>query len=306
MLLAERNRRENTILCFQGDYFFLSNFCNSGEFWWEFYPYRNAEAAFQSAKCQNDADRNAFCLLDPEEAKRKGREIELRHDWEQTKDNIMAAVVHEKFFQNESLARKLMATTAELIEGNIWGDTYWGVDLHTMTGQNKLGKILMGVRDELNAIPPDKFRFKIKTATVDAWANDDIMDMVVASWKAKGKVPDHLMKLNQEPFDKIISGGKTIELRLNDEKRQKVRVGDTICFTCTEDSSRTVTVRVLCLHHFADFAQLYATLPMEKCGYGTDETTNPSDMGKYYSVEEQERYGVLGIEFEVIRIGGKG
>lgn len=164
MLLAERIHRENTILCFQGDCFFLSNFCNCGEFWWEFYPYRNAEAAFQSAKCQNDEDRNAFCHLDPEEAKRRGRKVELRHDWEQIKDDIMAAVVHEKFFQSESLARKLMATgDAELIEGNTWGDAYWGVDLHTMTGQNRLGKILMGVRDELNAIPPDKFRFRVKT-----------------------------------------------------------------------------------------------------------------------------------------------
>ena len=306
MLLAERIHRENTILCFQGDCFFLSNFCNCGEFWWEFYPYRNAEAAFQSAKCQNDEDRNAFCHLDPEEAKRRGRKVELRHDWEQIKDDIMAAVVHEKFFQSESLARKLMATgDAELIEGNTWGDAYWGVDLHTMTGQNRLGKILMGVRDELNAIPPDKFRFRVKTATVDAWANDDIMVMVVESWKAKGKSPDHLMKLYPEPFDKIVTGKKTIELRLNDEKRQKVRAGDTICFTCTEDRSRTVTVRVLRLHCFSDFTRLYAALPMEKCGYGADETADPSDMEKYYSAEEQERYDVLGIEFEVIRTEGR-
>jgi len=305
MLLAERNRRENAILCFQGDYFFLSNFCNCGEFWWEFFPYRNAEAAFQSAKCQNDEDRNAFCHLDPEEAKRMGRKVELRPDWEEIKDDIMAAVVHEKFFQSESLARKLMATgDAELIEGNTWGDAYWGFDLHTMTGQNRLGKILMGVRDELNAIPQDKFRFRVKTATVDAWANDDIMDMVVASWKAKGEVPDHLMKLHPEPFDKIVAGKKTIELRLNDEKRQKVRVGDAICFTCTEDRSRTVTVRVLRLHHFFDFTRLYAALSMEKCGYGADEAADPSDMERYYSEEEQKRYGVLGIEFEMIRTKG--
>ena len=115
-----------------------------------------------------------------------GRQVQLRPDWEQVKDGIMEEIVHAKFFQIEPFARKLVATgNAELIEGNTWGDTYWGVDLHTMQGQNKLGKILMKIRDELNAIPPDLFKFTVKMSYVDAWANDDIMDMVVKSWTGK-------------------------------------------------------------------------------------------------------------------------
>ena len=75
----------------------------------------------------------------------------------------------------------------ELVEGNTWGDMYWGVDLHTMKGQNKLGKILMKVRNELLAIPPEQFRFKVKSPYVDAWGNDDVIDMDSKSWKSQEK-----------------------------------------------------------------------------------------------------------------------
>lgn len=190
MLLAERKKKDNTILCFQGDYHFLSNF-HCAQFSWDFWPYwDSAEAAFQSAKCTSDEERRKFTELSvtPAEAKRMGRQVQLRADWEQVKDGIMEEIVHEKFFQIEPLARKLMATgNAELIEGNTWGDTYWGVNLHTMQGQNKLGKILMRIRDELNAIPPELFKFKVKTPYVDAWANDEIMDIVAESWLRKGQ-----------------------------------------------------------------------------------------------------------------------
>lgn len=190
MLLADRKKRENTILCFQGDYHFLSNF-HRAQFSWDFWPYwDSAEAAFQSAKCTSDEERRKFTELSvtPAEAKRMGRQVQLRPDWEQVKDGIMEEIVHEKFFQIEPLARKLMATgNAELIEGNTWGDTYWGVDLHTMQGKNKLGKILMKIRDVLNAIPPELFKFKVKTPYVDTLASDDIMDMVVDSWRTKEK-----------------------------------------------------------------------------------------------------------------------
>lgn len=188
MLLAERKKKDNTILCFQGDYHFLSNF-HCAQFSWDFWPYwDSAEAAFQSAKCTSDEERRKFTELSvsPAEAKRMGRQVQLRPDWEQVKDGIMEEIVHAKFFQIEPLAKKLMATgSVELIEGNTWGDTYWGVNLHTMQGQNKLGKILMRIRDELNAIPAELFKFKVKTPYVDAWVNDDIMDMVTESWSRK-------------------------------------------------------------------------------------------------------------------------
>lgn len=154
MLLADRKKKDNMILCFQGDYHFLSNF-HLAQFEWNFCPsWNSVEAAFQSAKCITEEERRKFSdmSLTPNEAKRMGQRVQLRPDWEQVKDGIMEEIVYEKFFQIESFARKLIDTgDAELIEGNTWGDTYWGVDLHTMQGKNKLGKILMKIRDELSA-----------------------------------------------------------------------------------------------------------------------------------------------------------
>lgn len=107
----------------------------------------------------------------------------------------------------------------------------------------------------------------------------------------------HNMKLWQESFYKIADGSKTIELRLNDEKRQKIVVGDTIIFNCTKNNDM-ITAKVKALHKFTDFKELYDTLPLDICGYGADELATPhyTDMYDYYSQEQIEKYGVLGIE----------
>lgn len=110
-------------------------------------------------------------------------------------------------------------------------------------------------------------------------------------------LPIHSMKLNPIPFEMIKSGQKTIELRLFDEKRQKIKVGDKIVFTNTVDG-RTLCVQVIKLHCFDSFEELYGSLPLLKCGY-TEETVSeadPSDMERYYPLEEQKRYGTIGIE----------
>ncbi len=109
----------------------------------------------------------------------------------------------------------------------------------------------------------------------------------------------HQMKLKSEPFCKIKSGSKTIELRLNDEKRQQVQVGDFIEFTMLDDTAQKLTVRVTALHHFNSFAELYAALPKEKLGYAPDEMPDPDHMDAYYPRDEQEKYGVLGIELRL-------
>lgn len=86
--------------------------------------------------------------LNPSEAKRLGRRVRLRSDWEQVKYDVMLDVVRAKFNQHPDLAQKLLATgDEELVEGNDWGDTYWGVC--NGRGKNMLGKILMRVRAEL-------------------------------------------------------------------------------------------------------------------------------------------------------------
>ena len=113
----------------------------------------------------------------------------------------------------------------------------------------------------------------------------------------------HQMKLFESPFEKIRSRQKTIELRLNDEKRQKIKVGDLIEFTQIETKEQIIA-EVVRLHRFGSFAELYQELPLLKCGY-TKETVGsakPEDMDKYYSSEKQKEYGVLGIEIKVVNV----
>ena len=107
----------------------------------------------------------------------------------------------------------------------------------------------------------------------------------------------HNMKLNPAPFEMIKNDKKTIELRLFDEKRQQIKVGDEIIFTSTL-TGENMRAQVVKLHRFDSFEKLYAALPLLKCGYTTEniDKATPADMEQYYSVEEQEKYGVVGIE----------
>lgn len=112
----------------------------------------------------------------------------------------------------------------------------------------------------------------------------------------------HKMKLRQQPFNMIRSGQKTFELRLYDKKRQLVQVNDEIEFSCLDGNEAAFVVRVIALHRFENFADLYANLPLLKCGYTSETISNaaPDDMNQYYCIEEQIRHGVIGIEIELI------
>lgn len=109
----------------------------------------------------------------------------------------------------------------------------------------------------------------------------------------------HKMKLNRRPFEKIKSGSKTIEMRLLDEKRQRINVDDFIEFSLTDDPQRKIQTRVTALHRFSDFNELYSAFPKEKLGYEPSDTADPYDMEKYYPLKEQEKYGVVGIELRM-------
>lgn len=113
----------------------------------------------------------------------------------------------------------------------------------------------------------------------------------------------HEMNLRPSPFAMIADGRKRWELRLNDEKRRMIAVGDTITFACTADERR-VTVRVTALRPFADFAALYAALPLLECGYTPEDvaSADPRDMEQYYPAEKQHECGVLAIGVERIRL----
>ena len=116
-----------------------------------------------------------------------------------------------------------------------------------------------------------------------------------------GYAMTHKMNLNPEPFEMIRAGQKTIELRLHDEKRQKIKVGDTIEFTQTETGEKLVA-EVIALHRFDSFAELYRHLPLLKCGYTQADVADaePEDMDVYYTPEQQKKYGVTGIELTVL------
>lgn len=109
------------------------------------------------------------------------------------------------------------------------------------------------------------------------------------------------MKLNPEPFDKIKSGKKLYELRLYDEKRKNICIGDLIEFT-KQNGAEKCLVKVTALYRFDFFADLYKNLPLEQCGYdiGELDKADPSDMEQYYPKEKQERYGVVAIKIELM------
>ena len=106
----------------------------------------------------------------------------------------------------------------------------------------------------------------------------------------------HAMQLQPSPFERIRNGTKTIELRLYDEKRRKIRIGDTISFTNTV-TKEILSVKVLELSVFDSFDTQYSQLPLSECGYTEEEldTASPDDMDAYYSKEMQRKYGVVGI-----------
>ena len=112
----------------------------------------------------------------------------------------------------------------------------------------------------------------------------------------------HEMNLHDSPFDMIKSGKKIYELRLWDEKRRGIKVGDEILFSRSRGGDDTMRCLVVGLHLFTSFSELYAALPLLKCGY-TDEdiaTADPSDMDVYYSKEKQALYGVVAIEIKLL------
>jgi len=133
---------------FQGEYGFLSNF-HAAPITFERIVYPTVEHAFQAAKAKDRALKLSVANApSPGAAKRMGRKLHLRPDWEMVKVDIMRALVRLKFSTHSELRAQLLATgDAMLIEGNTWNDTFWGVCQGN--GRNQLGEILMEVRREL-------------------------------------------------------------------------------------------------------------------------------------------------------------
>ena len=107
----------------------------------------------------------------------------------------------------------------------------------------------------------------------------------------------HQMNLWNDSFESIKSGSKTIEMRLNDEKRRLINVGDIIEFRNTS-TSETISCLVKNIYRYKTFEELYSHHDKVSIGYRVNETANPDDMLTYYTKEDINKYGVLAIELE--------
>jgi len=137
---------------FRGKYFFLSNFFSSPMLLDDGSVAPTVEHLFQSLKATSEEERLKILSAESaSEAKYLGRHCKLREDWENIKDDVMYFCLRKKFIGNPDLTQKLLDTgDEELVEGNNWGDKYWGKVKGI--GKNKLGQLLMKVREELKNV----------------------------------------------------------------------------------------------------------------------------------------------------------
>jgi ribA/ribD-fused uncharacterized protein len=143
---------DSTIHNFRGEYAFLSNF-----YWCWVYMggivYPTVEHYFQAHKA-NDlvGHRWVAGAVRPDLAKKRGRAVvNLRPSWDEDSTGVMLDGLRAKFSVRGIRKRLLLTGDRELVEGNSWGDEIWGVDRYTGRGENRLGKLLMQVREEMRA-----------------------------------------------------------------------------------------------------------------------------------------------------------
>lgn len=110
----------------------------------------------------------------------------------------------------------------------------------------------------------------------------------------------HCFHLNPEPFASVQSGNKTIESRLYDAKRQVIQNGDSLTFYNRDDTNQFIVATVTQLHHYSSFHELFTSQPPQKFGKTSIEELE-RQIALYYSPDDEEKYGVLGIEFDLSR-----
>lgn len=146
--LIEVANAPDLIPALQGEYRFLSNFhpCQIRTKAGLVFP--SSEHAYQAFKTLDKSARRHFTTLaTPNDAKRLGRTLILRPGWDEMRARVMLKILRAKFFQNPELGMRLVNTCdAKIVEGNWWGDKYYGVC--NGIGENILGLLLMQVRHE--------------------------------------------------------------------------------------------------------------------------------------------------------------
>jgi len=133
---------------FKGEYRFLSNMYQYPQIRYGKGVYSCVESAFQAAKCASDKERKLFESLNGFQAKARGQTVVMVPNWEKIKVNIMKSLVEQKF-DNWKLRQKLREVKGDIYEDNGWKDDFWG--RYHGTGANHLGKILMEIRDSIEA-----------------------------------------------------------------------------------------------------------------------------------------------------------
>lgn len=109
----------------------------------------------------------------------------------------------------------------------------------------------------------------------------------------------HTLQLATAPFNAIAAGGKVIESRLYDEKRQLIKLGDMITFINRESPEQTVEAKVVGLLRYTTFHDLFTNNNPAKFG-GESVEWLEDQISEFYTPEDQQRYGVVGIEFELV------
>lgn len=136
------------IKSFTGEYSFLSNFAlvdinhlNK--------CFSSVENAYAASKCKYPEDIDKFVGITSGNAKRMGRRIAIRDDWEDIKLQVMEELLIQKFSKQPFKQKLIDTKDQQIFEGNTWGDTFWGVDINSLSGQNNLGKLLMKIRSQI-------------------------------------------------------------------------------------------------------------------------------------------------------------
>lgn len=224
-----------------------------------------------------DNDESDYECLKREIKEESGIDIDIKIN-----QPIMSIIYYNKDYPTKGVNTKSIANYY-LIEA----DFEVNQNSLNLTADEKHGNFQVKFIDKKQII--EVLTNSLETSTRPVVVKDTIK--VLESYLNKNEID---MKLQNDPFESIKNGEKTIEMRLYDEKRKKIKIGDRIIFTnvATEEKIETI---VIGLNMFSSFEELYKHFDKKEIGYKESEMANFTDMEKYYSKEEQAKYGVVGI-----------
>ena len=108
-----------------------------------------------------------------------------------------------------------------------------------------------------------------------------------------------VVHLHPEIFDIVKTGSKNVEVRINDEKRRQLKVGDTLIFLKRPDDKEEIKAVVTSLDYYDNFKELVDNYEMKRLYLGSySKEMFLDELAKFYTLEEQEKYGVVAIGFK--------